>query len=398
MLDNRWLALAVIFSLRLALGFQFQSAGSVALFLVRDFGIDFAQVGTLVGLYLLPGAFIAIPSGLFGRRFGDKRIVVGAIILMIVGGVLAGAAETYWFVISGRLLSGIGASLVIVLASKMVADWFAEKELVLAMSIYVVGWPMGIAAGQAVQAGIAQAHSWNSVFYLTAAVLAVALAAMVLVYRSPRSASQPSQLLHKLSRREFWMVCVAGAVWMLVNASYLVVLTFGPTLLTERGTPIVEASFTVSLVSWASLASILLGAYLATRYPRPDLTMILGLLGAIIVAALIPFVSEASNLLFVLFGVFLGLSMPVVSSLPAQLLSPQNRALGFGIYFVWFYAGTPFLTAGGGWLKDIFTTAQYSFFYASAMIALSLLLILFIRYQQRRFSRDSYTGEKPASA
>jgi hypothetical protein len=90
--------------------------------------------------------------------------------------------------------------------------------------------------------------------------------------------------------------------------------------------------------------------------------------------------------------------MPVVSSLPAQLLAPQNRALGFGIYFVWFYAGTPFFTAAGGWLKDVFTTAQYSFFYASAMIALALFLILFIRYQQSRFSQDSYTAEKAASA
>jgi predicted MFS family arabinose efflux permease len=397
MLENRWLALAVIFIVRFALGFQFQSAGSIAPFLVRDFGIDFVQVGTLVGLYLLPGAFIAIPGGFFGRRFGDKRVVVGAIILMIVGGVLSGAAETYWFVMSGRLLSGIGASFVIVLASKMIADWFAEKELVLAMSIYIIGWPMGIAAGQAVQAGIAQIHSWNFVFYLTSAILAVTLAAMVLVYRSPRTASQPSQIMHRLSQREFWMVCVAGAIWMLVNASYLVVLTFGPTLLTERGISLVDASFTVSLMSWASLAAILLGAYLATRYRIPDLSMILGLLGSIIAAVLIPVSSGTSNLFFVLFGVALGLSMPVVSSLPAQLLAPQNRALGFGIYFVWFYAGTPFLTAGGGWLKDRFTTAQFSFFYAAAMIALSLVLILFIRYQESKFSRHSYAREKAAS-
>lgn len=393
MLDNRWSALALIFIARLALGFQFQSAGSIAPFLVHDFGIDFVQVGTLVGLYLLPGAFIAIPGGFFGRRFGDKRVGGGGIILMIAGGVLAGAAQTYWLVMAGRLLSGIGASFVIVLASKMIADWFADKELVLAMSIYIIGWPMGIAAGQAIQAKVAQIHSWHSVFYLTSAILALVLVAMVFLYRSPRTASLPAEVAHRLSQREFWMVCVAGAIWMLVNASYLVILTFGPTLLIERGISIIEANYTVSLMSWVSMAALPLGAYLATRYRIPDLTMKLGLLGSTIAGALIPVFFGASNLLFVVFGVAFSLAMPVISSLPAQLLAPQNRALGFGIYFVWFYAGTPFLTAVGGWLKDRFMTAQFSFFYAAAMIGLSLVLVFFVRYEQSRFSRRGFTLE-----
>ena len=39
---SRWFILAVLFAARFALGFQFQSAGSAAPFLVRDLGIDYA--------------------------------------------------------------------------------------------------------------------------------------------------------------------------------------------------------------------------------------------------------------------------------------------------------------------------------------------------------------------
>jgi hypothetical protein len=73
MFENRWLALALIFVDRFALGFQFQSVGSVAPFLVRDFKIDFIQVGTLVGLYLLPGASSQSPAVSSG---GDSGISV----------------------------------------------------------------------------------------------------------------------------------------------------------------------------------------------------------------------------------------------------------------------------------------------------------------------------------
>ncbi|MEA2872978.1 MAG: hypothetical protein QOH67_2954, partial [Hyphomicrobiales bacterium] len=37
MLESRWFILAVLFAARFALGYQFQSAGSVAPFLIRDF-------------------------------------------------------------------------------------------------------------------------------------------------------------------------------------------------------------------------------------------------------------------------------------------------------------------------------------------------------------------------
>jgi hypothetical protein len=185
------------------------------------------------------------------------------------------------------------------------------------------------------------------------------------------------------------MVCLTGAVWMLVNASYLVILTFGPTLIAERGISIVDANFTVSLMSWVSMAALPLGAYLSTRFKAPDLSMILGLLGSIAAAILLPILPAAQSLLFVLFGVAFSLAMPVISTLPAQSLAPKNRALGFGVYFVWFYAGTPFLTAAGGWLKDRYGTAQFSFFYAASVIALSLGLIFIVRYQQARAPKNA---------
>ena len=51
---NRWTILGVLSIARIAMGFQFQSIASVSQSLVDDMGISYGQIGTLIGLYMLP--------------------------------------------------------------------------------------------------------------------------------------------------------------------------------------------------------------------------------------------------------------------------------------------------------------------------------------------------------
>ena len=65
-MQNRWGVLALVVVARTAMDFQFQSIAAVGSFLVADLGLSYAQLGTLIGLYLLTGAFISLPGGLLG--------------------------------------------------------------------------------------------------------------------------------------------------------------------------------------------------------------------------------------------------------------------------------------------------------------------------------------------
>ena len=64
--------LSVLFLARTAMAYQFQTAASDGPFLIDGLGIGFAQLGTLIGLYMLPGIVIALPGGMLGQRFGAK--------------------------------------------------------------------------------------------------------------------------------------------------------------------------------------------------------------------------------------------------------------------------------------------------------------------------------------
>src|SRR5205809_939820 len=67
---NRWVALAIVFVTRTSMGYQFQSVASVGPLLVSELGLTWAQLGLLIGLYMLPGAFFALPSGVAAATLG----------------------------------------------------------------------------------------------------------------------------------------------------------------------------------------------------------------------------------------------------------------------------------------------------------------------------------------
>ena len=71
-MNNRWFILGLLFITRISLGFQFQTMGSVSNKVIYELALNYAEIGTLIGLFMLPGLFLAIPAGLAGNFFSDN--------------------------------------------------------------------------------------------------------------------------------------------------------------------------------------------------------------------------------------------------------------------------------------------------------------------------------------
>ena len=384
MTANRWIILGALCVVRLGIGFQFQTVGSVAPFLVDDLGIGYSQVGTLVGLFMLPGIVLALPAGFLGKLYGDKRVTLFATAGMIVGGLVCGVASTYEVLLAGRLLSGAGTAVLFVLLTKMVADWFAEKELFLGMSIYIVGWPIGIALGQAIQPSLAEQAPWTTVFYLSAIVLTMGLVAVALLYRPPPGSVRAEQArVSEMSARELWLVSITSAMWMTINGAYIVIVSFGPALISEQGFSVSDSAFIVSILSWVFFLGLPLGGYLASRFSAPNVVVVSGLVVTVIVGAAIPFTS-IPIVTFAVFGLFYALAAPVVGSLPAEALHPENRGLGLGIFQVGNFVGSAVFPIAAGVLMDWTGSATTCMVLATGLMFTTLCLLGLFRFEQRR--------------
>src|SRR5581483_5766750 len=128
-MHNRWAVLAALTFARTVMGFQFETVPALATPVMQTFGLRYFELGSIIGLYLLPGIVVALPGGVIAQRFGDKRVVGFGLAAMALGSALMALSQDVTLFTAGRVVSGIGAVFLNVLVTKMVTDWFQGKEV-----------------------------------------------------------------------------------------------------------------------------------------------------------------------------------------------------------------------------------------------------------------------------
>jgi MFS family permease len=373
-LRNRWGILAVLFAVRLTMGIQFQSIAAVAPLLGRDFGVSLADIGLLIGLYFTPGIALALPGGAIGRRFGDKTTVLAALTLMLVGNLAMASSNSWNMQIAGRLIGGAGGVLLNVQMTKMVADWFAGREIATAMAIFVNSWPAGVALALLTLPLIGTAHGIGAVYLAVTIPIGVAFVLLAATYRPPANAVSTAVASVRLDRRAAIAVIVAGLIWGLFNVGFAVIFSFGPSMLVERGWSITAAGSTISIVLWLAVVSIPLGGFIADRTGRPQLVLVAGCIVFAILMVALPR-SAAVVLTITALGLVCGLAAGPILSLPAGVLQPATRAIGMGIFYTVYYV-TMMLgpVVGGACAKWSGSAAATFDFGAAALLACPVLL------------------------
>ncbi len=386
MAQNRWFILALLFLARTAMGFQFQSVGSVGPILVDRLGVDYAAVGTLIGFYMLPGVLIALPGGVLGERFGAKRIVIAGLAMMVAGGLLMGLGQSFPVLACGRLISGTGAVLMNVLLTKMVTDWFAGREIATAMAILVTSWPLGIALGLLGFVPLAALLGWPAVMNVAALVCAPCLLGIAVFYRPALGSGEPARARFELNltAHEWLLVSLAGFVWATYNVGYIVLVSFLPGYFTGQGYGLTQANAVVSWLGWALMAFVPVGGYLADRLGRPDAVMLSGFIVTGIATAGLASGAMPAMLAFGLVAIAIGLPAGPIMALPASALRPHNRATGMGIYFTWYYALMATFPVLAGLARDITQDAATPLLFAALMIALAVAGLVGFRLSARR--------------
>jgi len=334
-LRNRWGILAVLFTVRLTMAFQFQSVPAVAPLLQTQFGVGIAEIGFLIGLFFTPGVALALPGGAIGQWLCDKRTVLAALLLMLAGSCAMAFGGSWNWQIAGRLMAGAGAVLINVQMTKMVTDWFAGKEIATAMAIWVNSWPAGLALSLLTLPSIGTLYGVNAVYVFVTA-LTVGGIALTFAYRPPANAAIAAASSARPGIRALMAVSVAGVIWGLFNVGFAVIFSFGPTMLVERGWSIAQAGSAISIVLWIATISVPLGGFVADRLKRPQSVLVL----ATLVFAGLMLCLARSNVvipIMILIGLVSGQPAGPVMSLPARVLAPATRAIGMGVFWTVYY-------------------------------------------------------------
>jgi MFS family permease len=131
--------LFVILNLSLVSGFVILGISIISPILPQyalSFSIPVALVGWAVSAFALARMVMDIPAGFLADRFGRKRNMVFGLVLIILSSIAGGTANNYAWLISARIVEGIGSALYITAATTWVAQVTAGESRGRYMSLY----------------------------------------------------------------------------------------------------------------------------------------------------------------------------------------------------------------------------------------------------------------------
>jgi sugar phosphate permease len=160
--------------------------------LMQAFAIPAAALGTLIAIYPYCFAAMALPGGSLADTLGPRRVLALGGVTMAVGSMLFGAAPVLWVAFAGRLLVGLGASVMLIASLRLASEWFRAREFAtVAGSSQSIG-AVGALVGTGPLAVLVEAIGWRWSFVgIGVVTLVLAVACFVFIRDKPEDLGLP---------------------------------------------------------------------------------------------------------------------------------------------------------------------------------------------------------------
>ncbi len=328
-----------------------------------------------ISIFTLVLAFMQIIYGPLVDRSGRKRTLLAGLAIYIVASLGCFLADRIETLLAFRALQAVGIAAGAVVAVTVIGDRFEGAARGRAMGSFQMMVALGPVIGPVVGGFVGEHLDFHYVFLLLAIVGAAALLSNAIWLRETRPAGEPrafhpAQYLEVLGNRQGLAIMLLSFVQYYAFYNYLV---FMPRVLdavyglsaSEKGLVFLPLSVAVVIGSYVG------GRLLGHWRPRPMLlvTALLNALSLLLFVAVAPLSLVALVVAVTAFGLFLGLSLPVQTSLLMDLYQ-HNRATAVGSYNFFRFMGMATGPVLGSWLfQDGNLGLLYGFAAAAFLLA-----------------------------
>ena len=285
-------------------------------------------------------------------------------------------------------MGGIGGMTLAVLCPQILAQWFAHKGTGLAMGLFHSGMPVAFITAQNALSRVGVTWDWRLGIWLTLGVAVVSFAVFALFLvpapQAPKKEQDWRSLLTDLKHigLPIWLL---GLIWGLFNAAAIAMFTFVHDFMVGAG---IDPIIAGRNASWFMVASLFAGPVVGYMVDKLGHKILFPVVGGICMAALLPLVPGDINrviLLTVIIGAFSACIPSPVFSLAADVVSPRQLGVAYGIL-------TTILNVGafaGPWLvglsRDLTGTYQAGFGAMSffTFLAVVVAVVFWVRLKGR---------------
>lgn len=303
-------------------------------FFVRDLGWSRQQVTSGNALSkLLVGPAFGFIAGMMVDRFGPRRLMLVGIVIAGVALVGLGGVSTIGWFYFFYLFNALGYVLGGPLPNQvLLARWF-DQARGKAMGVAYLGIGIGGAIVPLAAYALTQAFGWRGALrWLGVLMVVIALPGAILVREPPASgdaARDRGSIVPVLRTPAFYLLAIGSMASIGAVGGTMQNLKLYLSL--DRGFPQGEIAITLSLILGGSIAGRLLMGWLADRWRKKHVMLVIYGLVAISIAPMVMAPSAAWLRIFaLLFGIGLGGDYMIIPLMAAELFGVRvlGRLLG----------------------------------------------------------------------
>ena len=365
-------ALAVLFALNFMNFYDRQIVGAVGEKIKQEWQLSDGQLGSLTTAFVLLYAVVGIPFGRLADTTTRRHILSAGVVVWSTFTALSGAAGSYALHFLARMGVGVGEASLAPTANSLIADLVPPHLRARALSIFMLGLPLGLGASYLISGMIVQATGgWRPALYV-AAVPGFVLALFAwFVPEPPRRTADASPMAAAtistaasirviLRIPTMWWIIASGALMNLVM--YAVGAFSTSYYIRYHGLDIDHANrFNAMVFGVGGGVGMLLGGWLGDRAGRAGAAgrLRLAAIGCLLATPLLWLALEqprgaARAFAGFMFSAVLALYFYYSSVYAAihDLVPSRVRGMAMSVYFLVFYLFTAIGLIGFGVLSD----------------------------------------------
>lgn len=403
-----WVVFGVTFFTLLASAGIRSMPGVLIVPLEHEFGWSRAAISVSVSINLLLFGLCGPFAAAFMNRFGVRRVLICALLLIATGVATTPLMRQVWELdVLWGVVVGIGTgAMASVLATTVATRWF-EARRGLVTGLLVAATATGQLAFLPGLASLAVNLGWRSASVTVAIAVLIAVPAVALLMRDtprqvglrPYGASGPeapaaqagnpfaaavSGLVRSLRSTDFWLLTgsffICGATTNGLIGTHLIPAAV------DHGIPEVTAAGMLALVGVFDVAGTTLSGWLTDRYDARWLLFWYYSLRGLSLLVL-PFALGSTYLSLLAFIVFYGLdwvaTVPPTIALSAGVLDRQRAGIVFGWVFASHQIGAAFAASAAGVLRTWLGDYQVAFISAGLLCLIASGLVIRIGSARR---------------
>jgi MFS family permease len=408
-----WVIIAVTFLTALTTAGAVGVPGALILPLTKEFGWNTAQISSALAIRLVLFGLMAPFAAALIERYGVRRIVLTAIVMIVGGLMLALAMSQAWhLIVLWGIVVGIGTGMTAMVLSAIISTrWFTQRRgLVLGMLT------ASSATGQLVflplAAWLVEHFGWR--YALAPSVVGLLIAGVLVTLfmcdrpadvgllpygEAPNPAGAAAAALTPATAPAFGRafsvlgeISTSGTFWILAATFFIcglstngLVQTHFISLCADYGMPAVAAASTLAMMGVFDFFGTILSGWLSDRFDnRALLFWYYGLRGLSLLY--LPY-STFTLYGLSLFGAFYGLdwiaTVPPTVRLSARAFGKERAGIAFGWIFAAHQLGAATAAYGAGLSRSVLLSYLPAFFAAGAMCLVAATIVWFIRFAPR---------------